>query len=220
MNKDEIEAMGKFFKQAFDMSNGSPPDVKYEMTEKAKDALKEIEKRIDNLVFRDAEETKRATDNRNALDDRIDRLTTHFKTEMDRLRKDYRELQQEVLDDFIVIKDWIIATQSSDKERIRQDLLKEKNIRNRKKPKSESQDIPTAKIISHQKLLEKPVAHLELSVRSLNVLAKTNIKTLRQLIQYSYNEIRAFRGLGRMCAHEIYEEVKKHGLELAYKRKI
>ena len=47
MNKDEIEAMGKFFRQAFDMSNGSPPDVKYEMTQKAKDALKEIEKRIE-----------------------------------------------------------------------------------------------------------------------------------------------------------------------------
>ena len=55
MNKDEIEAMGKFFRQAFDMSNGSSPDVKYEMTQKAKDTFKEMDKRgmIDLRVLED-----------------------------------------------------------------------------------------------------------------------------------------------------------------------
>ena len=99
MNKDEIEAMGKFFKQAFDMSNGSPPDVKYEMTQKAKDALKEMDKRIDKLVAYDCDlvtrvdtAVKRGTEGRRSIRDDI----VNIRKEYDNIRKDIRKLRDDL----------------------------------------------------------------------------------------------------------------------------
>ncbi len=99
MNKDEIEAMGKFFRQAFDMSNGSPPDVKYEMTQKAKDALKEMDKRIDKLVAYDCDlvtrvdtAVKRGTEGRRSIRDDI----VNIRKEYDNIRKDIRKLRDDL----------------------------------------------------------------------------------------------------------------------------
>lgn len=233
MNKDEIEAMGKFFKQAFDMSNGSSPETKFELSSKAKEILNRYDSLINELTARVDNAVKRGTEGRRNLKDEInnlkkehENLSEFFNSEMNRLRKDYRELEQEVKDDLTIIKDWIIATQSSDKERIRIELERYKEIEkgklttgmilgsNASLTPNVPRDIPKS---LDDALLERPVSELELSIRSLNVLANTNIKTVKQLIQYSFNELLAFKGLGRKCVHEIQGVIEELGLGLAFK---
>ena len=129
--------MGKFFKQAFDMSNGTPnPDeVKYEMTKQAKDAFEKHEERLELAVKRGAEGRKEHSKVINEMKEDIlahERLADKYSQSVDKqlmqIRKDYRELQQEVLDDLSVIKGWIIATSHSDKEKIRVELERYKKI--------------------------------------------------------------------------------------------
>ena len=235
MNKDEIEAMGKFFRQAFDMSNGTPnsDEVKYEMTKQAKDRFEKHEERLELAVKRGAEGRKERSKVINEMKEDIqahERLADKYSQSVDKqlmqIRKDYRELQQEVLDDLSVIKDWIIATSHSDKERIRIELERHKEIEkgklttgmilgsNASLTPNVPRDIPKS---LDDALLERPVSELELSIRSLNVLANTNIKTVKQLIQYSFNELLAVKGLGRKCVHEIQGVIEELGLGLAFK---
>ena len=41
--------------------------------------------------------------------------------------------------------------------------------------------------------------------------------TVKQLIQYSFNELLAVKGLGRKCVHEIQGVIEELGLGLAFK---
>jgi hypothetical protein len=158
MNKDEIEAMGKFFRQAFDMSNGSPPDVKYEMTQKAKDALKEMDKRIDKLVAYDCDlvtrvdaAVKRGTEGRRKLKDdilniikdirklredlanRISMLEEEYKNDLKRLRGDYRSLQNEMWERFDLVEEWILSDKSSEKQKLKADIIEVREDHERQK---------------------------------------------------------------------------------------
>lgn len=66
-------------------------------------------------------------------------------------------------------------------------------------------------------ILKRPVADLELSVRSLNALTHYNvgIKTIGQLVSKCPREIKAIRNLGALSFKEITEKLKERGLELA-----
>ena len=131
MNKDEIEAMGKFFRQAFDMSNGSPNtnDVKYEMTQKAKEAFDRITERLDTAVQRGTEGRRKLREEIDKLKGEHQNLTEHFDSEMNRLRKDYRSLQSETISRLDVIETWIRATTHKEKETIRLDMERKQNKR-------------------------------------------------------------------------------------------
>jgi predicted DNA-binding protein YlxM (UPF0122 family) len=64
------------------------------------------------------------------------------------------------------------------------------------------------------KLLDIPLTELDLSVRAINSLAKQNIKSVGQLIQFSSKEIKRFPLLGKTTLDEIKYELRSRGLKL------
>lgn len=55
----------------------------------------------------------------------------------------------------------------------------------------------------------------QISVRSYNSIKRAGIKTIRELTNYSYSEIAAFRNCGKASATEIVNVLKdKYGLEI------
>lgn len=67
-------------------------------------------------------------------------------------------------------------------------------------------------------LLAKPVADLELSVRSRRCLQRLNIQTLGELMQYAEADLLAARNFGVTSLKEIKARLASHGLQLAEKR--
>ena len=237
MNKEEIEAMGKFFKQAFDMSNGTPnPDeVKYEMTKQAKDAFEKHEERLELAVKRGAEGRKEHSKVINEMKEDIlahERLADKYSQSVDKqlmqIRKDYRELQQEVLDDLSVIKDWIIATSHSDKERIRIELERHKEIEKGKlttgmilgSSASLTPNVPgnrQQELARKENPKNKSLASLNLSLMTANALSNTDLRTVRDILRVSFRELRQIKGLGIKCVKEIEATLSTLGLRLPYR---
>ncbi len=67
-------------------------------------------------------------------------------------------------------------------------------------------------------VLRTPVADFELSVRSRNVLARMNIRTLGDLVQKTEPEMLAFRNFGETSLHEIRHLLTSKGLKLGMRR--
>jgi DNA-directed RNA polymerase subunit alpha len=67
-------------------------------------------------------------------------------------------------------------------------------------------------------ILRTPVADFELSVRSRNVLARMNIRTLGDLVQKTETEMLAFRNFGETSLHEIKHLLGSKGLKLGMRR--
>ena len=72
-------------------------------------------------------------------------------------------------------------------------------------------DKPTASGNEH---LDKSVEELELSVRSYNCLKNANIRTIRELVQKSENEMLKTKNFGRKSLNEIKEILTSMGLSL------
>ena len=234
MNKDEIEAMGKFFRQAFDMSNGTPnsDEVKYEMTKQAKDRFEKHEERLELAVKRGAEGRKEHSKVINEMKEDIqahERLADKYSQSVDKqlmqIRKDYRELQQEVLDDLSVIKDWIIATSHSDKESIRIELERHKEIEKGKlttgmilgSSASLTPNVPGNRPERKENPKNKSLASLNLSLRTANALSNTDLRTVRDILRLSFRELRQIKGLGIKCVKEIEATLSTLGLRLPYR---
>ena len=241
MNKDEIEAMGKFFRQAFDMSNGSSPDVKYEMTQKAKDALKEMDKRIDKLVAYDCDlvtrvdtAVKRGTEGRRKLQEdlanRISILEEEYKSDLKRLRGDYRSLQNEMWERFDLVEEWILSDKSSEKQKLKADIIEVREDHERQKNytmfKKEKKVTPLD--LQHTGDLKyarpqiwntsiknlKSEQGLELSIRSINTLWDAKIRTVGELIQKAPSDLLKIKSFGRKCLHEVKQTLESHKLTL------
>lgn len=234
MNKEEIEAMGKFFKQAFDMSNGTPnsDEVKYEMTQQAKDAFEKHEERLELAVKRGVEGRKEHSKVINEMKEDIlahERLADKYSQSVDKqlmqIRKDYRELQQEVLDDLSVIKDWIIATSHSEKEKIRVELERYKKIEKGKittgmilgSSASLTPNVPGNRPERKENPKNKSLASLNLSLRTTNALSNTDLRTVRDILRLSFRELRQIKGLGIKCVKEIEATLSTLGLRLPYR---
>ena len=63
-----------------------------------------------------------------------------------------------------------------------------------------------------QRLLDKSIEELELSVRSFNCLEAASIKTIRDLVQKSESEMLKYRNFGRKSLSEIKAILKEMGL--------
>lgn len=59
-----------------------------------------------------------------------------------------------------------------------------------------------------------PIEHLDLSVRSYNVLKRAGYNTLESVCELSMNDFLRLRNIGKKSAEEILEKIKEHGLEL------
>ncbi len=67
-----------------------------------------------------------------------------------------------------------------------------------------------------QKVLEKPIEDLELSVRAFNCLNRINIKTVADLIDKTELEMQKVRNLGKKSLKEVTDKVKE--LDLSFKK--
>jgi len=68
-----------------------------------------------------------------------------------------------------------------------------------------------------EKILNKTIEELDFSVRSYNCLKKSNINTLRDLINYSPMEVIKIKNLGKKSLDEIKERITKYGFVLGEK---
>lgn len=67
------------------------------------------------------------------------------------------------------------------------------------------------------KILNKTIEELDFSVRSYNCLKKSNVNTLRDLVEYSPMEIIKIKNLGKKSLDEIKEKITKYGFVLGEK---
>lgn len=68
-----------------------------------------------------------------------------------------------------------------------------------------------------EKILNKSIEELDFSVRSYNCLKKSNINTLRDLVNYSPMEVIRIKNLGKKSLDEIKEKITKYGFVLGEK---
>jgi DNA-directed RNA polymerase subunit alpha len=78
-------------------------------------------------------------------------------------------------------------------------------------PSAEGDRLPQPSFNEH---LDKSVEELELSVRSYNCLKNANIRTIRELVQKSENEMLKTKNFGRKSLNEIKEILTTMGLSL------
>lgn len=69
-----------------------------------------------------------------------------------------------------------------------------------------------------EKILNKTIEELDFSVRSYNCLKKSSISTLKDLIEYSPEEIIKIKNLGKKSLDEIKEKINKYGFILGEKK--
>jgi len=69
-----------------------------------------------------------------------------------------------------------------------------------------------------EKILNKTIEELDFSVRSYNCLKKSSINTLRDLINYSPEEVIKIKNLGKKSLDEIREKINKYGFTLGGKK--
>ncbi|MHC2994301.1 MAG: DNA-directed RNA polymerase subunit alpha [Candidatus Atribacteria bacterium] len=68
-----------------------------------------------------------------------------------------------------------------------------------------------------EKILNKTIEELDFSVRSYNCLKKSRVNTLRDLINYSPEEVIKIKNLGKKSLDEIKEKINKYGFTLGEK---
>ena len=68
-----------------------------------------------------------------------------------------------------------------------------------------------------EKILNKTIEELDFSVRSYNCLKKSNVNTLRDLVNYSPMEVIKIKNLGKKSLEEIKEKITKYGFVLGEK---
>ncbi len=68
-----------------------------------------------------------------------------------------------------------------------------------------------------EKILNKTIEELDFSVRSYNCLKKSNLNTLRDLVNYSPMEVIKIKNLGKKSLDEIKEKITKYGFVLGEK---
>ncbi len=69
-----------------------------------------------------------------------------------------------------------------------------------------------------EKILNKTIEELDFSVRSYNCLKKSGINTLRDVINYSPEEVIKIKNLGKKSLDEIKEKMNKYGFTLGGKK--
>ncbi len=69
-----------------------------------------------------------------------------------------------------------------------------------------------------EKILDKTIEELDFTVRSYNCLKKSDVNTLRDLIEYSPEKIIKIKNLGKKSLDEIKEKINKYGFILGEKK--
>ena len=148
--------------------------------------------------------------------------------ELNKIRKDYRELQDEMWERFKLIEDWIKSNTSKEKDTLKAEIAENSKEKKGKiilgsdagftrigkvEPKQYIQNQEARMNLHNKDLLE-----LDLSVRSFNALKNHGIKRLAQLITYSPTDLIKIKSFGRKCLREVIDELKKKSLTLNLKK--
>ena len=149
---------------------------------------------------------------------------TDVDMQLNKLRKDYRELQDEMWNRFKLIEDWIRSDTRREK-----DTLKAEIIENGKEKKggiilgsdagfTRIGKVEPKRYIQNQEARQKwdsrDMAELDLSVRSHNSLKNGGITHIGDLIKYSPSDLIKIKNFGRKCLREVIEALRAKNLTL------
>jgi hypothetical protein len=194
------------------------------------DLVKKIEERLNKAIDTSKNWRAEVNDKLRILHDgswkstEVDVKFSKFDKELHKLRKDYRELQDEMWERFKLIEDWIKSNTSKEKDTLKAEIAENSKEKKGKiilgsdagftrigkvEPKRYIQNQEARQNWDNKDLLE-----LDLSVRSFNALKNHGIKRIAQLINYSPTDLIKIKSFGRKCLHEVIDELKKKSLTL------
>ncbi len=247
MNKDEIDAMQGMFMNFLKMSNPNivnqdiePEAIKTIMDristnrnfcEKETEKIYGVTRKMNQVNEANAKhvsgETKRLggliTGLRNMIDAKTSLDKEYFDNQLNKLRLDYRSLQNEMWERFDVLENWILATNSSDKDKCKKEIISiredHKRQQNYTMLKKDDNKLLGGNLYVNAAQLSKSLVDIEhLSLRSKNGLINANIKTVGQLIQRCPSELLKVKNFGRKCLHEVVTSLKVMDLTLDMKK--
>lgn len=152
---------------------------------------------------------------------------TDVDMQLNKLRKDYRELQDEMWNRFKLIEDWIRSDTRREKDTLKAEICENAESTLKKAAKhvlGSSATLPSnnkaepKRYISNQYAREKwdsrDMVELDLSVRSHNSLKNGGITHIGDLIKYSPSDLIKIKNFGRKCLREVIEALRAKDLTL------
>ena len=198
------------------------------------DLVKKIEERLNKAIDTSKNWRAEVNDKLRILHDgswkstEVDVKFSKFDKELHKLRKDYRELQDEMWERFKLIEDWIKSNTSKEKDTLKAEIAENSKEKKGKIILGSSAGFTRIGKVEPKRYIQnqearmnwdnKDLLELDLSVRSFNALKNHGIKRIAQLINYSPTDLIKIKSFGRKCLHEVIDELKKKSLTLNLKK--
>ena len=178
----------------------------------------------DKLKILDDKSAKYILTQLETLEDRVNNAIDTTDKELHKLRKDYRDLQDEMWDRFKLIEDWIKSDTSKEKDTLKAEIVENAESTLKKAAKrvlGSSATLPRNTPVEPKRYIQNQEARenwdnqdldeLDISVRSYNAIKNHGIKRIAQLITYSPTDLIKIKSFGRKCLREVIDELKKRG---------
>ena len=178
----------------------------------------------DKLKILDDKSAKYILTQLETLEDRVNNAIDTTDKELHKLRKDYRDLQDEMWDRFKLIEDWIKSDTSKEKNTLKAEIVENAESTLKKAAKrvlGSSATLPRNTPIEPKRYIQNQEARenwdnqdldeLDISVRSYNAIKNHGIRRIAQLITYSPTDLIKIKSFGRKCLREVIDELKKRG---------
>ena len=178
----------------------------------------------DKLKVLDDKSAKYILTQLETLEDRVNNAIDTTDKELHKLRKDYRDLQDEMWDRFKLIEDWIKSDTSKEKDTLKAEIVENAESTLKKAAKrvlGSSATLPRNTPVEPKRYIQNQEARenwdnqdldeLDISVRSYNAIKNHGIKRIAQLITYSPTDLIKIKSFGRKCLREVIDELKKRG---------
>ena len=178
----------------------------------------------DKLKILDDKSAKYILTQLETLEDRVNNAIDTTDKELHKLRKDYRDLQDEMWDRFKLIEDWIKSDTSKEKNTLKAEIVENAESTLKKAAKrvlGSSATLPRNTPVEPKRYIQNQEARenwdnqdldeLDISVRSYNAIKNHGIRRIAQLITYSPTDLIKIKSFGRKCLREVIDELKKRG---------
>lgn len=178
----------------------------------------------DKLKVLDDKSAKYILTQLETLEDRVNNAIDTTDKELHKLRKDYRDLQDEMWDRFKLIEDWIKSDTSKEKNTLKAEIVENAESTLKKAAKrvlGSSATLPRNTPVEPKRYIQNQEARenwdnqdldeLDISVRSYNAIKNHGIRRIAQLITYSPTDLIKIKSFGRKCLREVIDELKKRG---------
>jgi len=178
----------------------------------------------DKLKILDDKSAKYILTQLETLEDRVNNAIDTTDKELHKLRKDYRDLQDEMWDRFKLIEDWIKSDTSKEKNTLKAEIVENAESTLKKAAKrvlGSSATLPRNTPVEPKRYIQNQEARenwdnqdldeLDISVRSYNAIKNHGIRRVAQLLTYSPTDLIKIKSFGRKCLREVIDELKKRG---------